>query len=168
VRRKKHPAPQWQVCLAHQFRDCQYGIDAGDEVFSPRMKRVLLWAIALHHRWKSLCESTRYQYRCRLERQLEEVLDLLPTQTDGIRLQNRYADLRENLFLFLEDTTIPPTNNDSERALRFSVIFRHVTNGLRSEWGRDLFADIRSIVNTGQLLPNLSTMGKHEKQQSNL
>jgi hypothetical protein len=42
------------------------------------------------------------------------------------------------------------TNNDSERALRFSVIFRHVTNGLRSEWGRDLFADIRSIVNTGQ------------------
>jgi transposase len=30
------------------------------------------------------------------------------------------------------------------------VIFQHVTNGFRPEWGRDLFADIRSIVNTGQ------------------
>ena len=31
---KTHPAQKWQVCLAHQLRDCQYGIDAGDEIFS--------------------------------------------------------------------------------------------------------------------------------------
>jgi transposase len=30
-----HPAEDWQVCLAHQLRDCQYGIDAGDEVSLP-------------------------------------------------------------------------------------------------------------------------------------
>jgi len=28
---KAHPAEQWQVCLAHQLRDCQYAIDAGDD-----------------------------------------------------------------------------------------------------------------------------------------
>ena len=67
-----------------------------------------------------------------------------------LRLQKRYRDLRENLFLFLEDTTIPPTNNASEQALRWSVIFRKVTNGFRSDWGRDLFAHVRSIVNTGK------------------
>jgi transposase len=60
------------------------------------------------------------------------------------------TSFRLELFLFLEDTTIPPTNNTSEQALRLSVIFRKVTNGFRSEWGRDLFADIRSIVNTGK------------------
>ncbi|NJO70514.1 MAG: IS66 family transposase, partial [Oscillatoriales cyanobacterium RM1_1_9] len=38
----------------------------------------------------------------------------------------------------------------SEQALRLSVIFRKVTNGFRSDWGRDLFADVRSIVNTGK------------------
>jgi transposase len=65
-------------------------------------------------------------------------------------LATSLKQLLSHLFLFLEDTTISPTNHDSERALRFSVIFRHVTNGFRSEWGRDLFADIRSIVNTGQ------------------
>jgi Transposase IS66 family len=52
--------------------------------------------------------------------------------------------------LFLDDPTIPATNNTSEQALRWSVIFRKVTNGFRSDWGRDLFAVVRFIVNTGK------------------
>jgi len=146
---KTNPATAWQVCLAHQLRDCQYGIDAGDEIFSGRMKKLLLRSFVLYRRWADLAESTRYQYRCRLYRDLEAVLALLPTQKDGVRLQKRYLELRENLFLFLDDPTIPPTNNASEQALRWSVIFRKITNGFRSIWGRDLFAMIRSIVNTG-------------------
>ena len=43
---KKHPAEDWQVCLAHQLRDCQYGMDAGDTLFSPQMKRIVLRACA--------------------------------------------------------------------------------------------------------------------------
>ena len=146
---KTHPADSWQVCLAHQLRDCQYGMDAGDDIFSARMKRLLLRAFVLQKRWLDLAHSTRYQYRCRLYRDLKEVLALSPTQADGIRLQTRYRALQENLFLFLDDPTIPPTNNASEQALRWSVIFRKVTNGFRSNWGRDLFAAVRSIVNTG-------------------
>lgn len=147
---KTHPAESWQVCLAHQLRDCQYGMDAGDAIFSTRMKKLLLRAFVLQKRWLHLAHSTRYQYRCRLYRDLEEVLALSPTQADGIRLQTRYRQLQENLFLFLDDSTIPPTNNASEQALRWSVIFRKVTNGFRSNWGRDLFAAVRSIVNTGR------------------
>jgi transposase len=147
---KTHPAAEWQVCLAHQLRDCQYGIEAGDAIFSGRMKKLLLRAFVLQKRWSVLAETTHYQYRCRLYRDLDAVLALSPTQEDGIRLQNRYLDLRENLFLFLDDPSIPPTNNSSEQALRWSVIFRKITNGFRSDWGRDLFAMIRSIVNTGK------------------
>ena len=147
---KTHPAEDWQVCLAHQLRDCQYGIDAGDEIFSSRMKRILLRAFVLHRRWSNLAASTQSQYRLKLRRDLSLALALSPTQADGVRLQNRYRDLREHLFLFLEDSTIPPTNNSSEQALRWSVIFRKVTNGFRSDWGRDLFAAVRSIVNTGK------------------
>lgn len=147
---KTHPAEDWQVCLAHQLRDCQYGIDAGDEIFAPMMKRILLRAFVIHRRWSNLATSTQYQYRLKLRRDLSLALALSPTQDDGIRLQKRYRDLREHLFLFLEDSTIPPTNNSSEQALRWSVIFRKVTNGFRSDWGRDLFAAVRSIVNTGK------------------
>jgi hypothetical protein len=35
-------AVEWQVCLAHQLRDCQFAIEAGDAVFAPRMKALLL------------------------------------------------------------------------------------------------------------------------------
>ena len=28
-------ADLWQICLAHQLRDCQYAIEAGDEIFAP-------------------------------------------------------------------------------------------------------------------------------------
>jgi transposase len=147
---KTHPAREWQVCLAHQLRDCQYGVEAGDEIFSGCMKKLLLRAFVLRRRWSDLAETTRYQYRCRLYRDLETILNLSPIQEDGVRLQNRYRDLRENLFLFLDDPTIPPTNNASEQALRWSVIFRKITNGFRSDWGRDLFAMVRSIVNTGK------------------
>jgi transposase len=54
------------------------------------------------------------------------------------------------LFLLLDDAVIPPTNNASEQAIRMSPVFRKVTNGFRSEWGRDLFAAVRSVVNTGK------------------
>ena len=47
---KANPAENWQVCLAHQLRDCQYTIDSGDDLFAPRMKRLFLQAIALQRR----------------------------------------------------------------------------------------------------------------------
>jgi hypothetical protein len=35
-------------------------------------------------------------------------LALQPTNPHGRRLQKRYAKIQENLFLFLDDATIPP------------------------------------------------------------
>ena len=90
------------------------------------------------------------RYRINLQERLTKILDLAPQHPDGIRLRKRYGGLIDNLFLFLEDAAIPPTNNSSEQAIRMSVIFRRVTNGFRSEWGRDLFAAVRSVVNTGK------------------
>lgn len=145
-----HPGQQWQVCLAHQLRDTQYAIDAGDEVFAPAMKQLFLDALKLHKRRDQLAVSTRYQYRLAIQRRLRKLLSLDPSQTDGQRLKKRYETILDNLFLFLEDDSIPPTNNSSEQAIRMSALFRKVTNGFRSEWGKELFAAVRSVVNTGQ------------------
>ena len=147
---KNHPAPQWQVCLAHQLRDCQYAIDAGDRIFAPAMKRLLLRAFIIHRRRERMDDTRLKRYRENLQERLTRILSLAPHHRDGIRLRKRYGGLIDNLFLFLEDATIPPTNNSSEQAIRMSVIFRRVTNGFRSEWGRDLFAAVRSVVNTGK------------------
>ncbi len=147
---KNHPAPQWQVCLAHQLRDCQYAIDAGDRIFAPGMKRLLLRAFIIHRRREKIDDTRLLRYRENLQERLTKILDVAPQHPDGIRLRKRYGGLMDNLFLFLEEAGIPPTNNSSEQAIRMSVIFRRVTNGFRSEWGRDLFAAVRSVVNTGK------------------
>jgi len=39
-----------QICLAHQLRDGAYAIEAGDNVFAPRMKALLLRAVVLARR----------------------------------------------------------------------------------------------------------------------
>lgn len=68
----------------------------------------------------------------------------------GRRLQKRYAKIQDHVFLFLEDATIPPTNNARDQAIRRSTVCRKVTNGFRSTWGRDLFAAVRAVVPTGK------------------
>ncbi len=64
------------------------------------------------------------------------------------RLLQRYQKIRAHRLLFLTDETIPPTNNASEQVLRWRVIFAKVTNGCRSDSGAELFAQLRSLVNT--------------------
>ena len=147
---KAHSAEQWQVCLAHQLRDCQYAIDSGDDLFAPIMKRLFLRAIGIGKRRKRLAASTLRQYICRLKTTLWRVLDLKPSHPEGQKLLRRYRRLRDNLFRFLETDGVPATNNSSERALRPSVIFRKVTNGFRSHWGAELFSRVRSLVGTAQ------------------
>lgn len=141
-------AADWQICLAHQLRDCQFAIEAGDTIFAPRMKALLLRAFVLARRRHHLAESTRRQYRQRMERQLDAVMALAPTQRDGRRLRKRYGKLRGHLFTFLDHPEVAPDNNSSERELRPTATYRKVTGGFRSDWGKDLFAGFRSIVGT--------------------
>jgi transposase len=141
-------ADLWQVCLAHQLRDCRYAIEAGDSVFAPGMKRVLLRAVVLARRRHGLAASTRRQYRRRLDRDLDALMALAPENRHGQRLRKRYAKIRDHLFTFLDHPEVPPDNNGSERELRPTATYRKVTGGFRSDWGADLFAGIRSVLGT--------------------
>lgn len=140
----------WQICLAHQLRDLTFAIEAGDDIFAPRLKRLLLRAIAISHRRAALAPATLEQYRYQLERRLDAIMVLQPTTRDGCRLRKRYMAERAHLFTFVTDLDVPPTNNGSERDLRPSVIYRKVTNGFRSAWGADAYAAVRSIIDTAR------------------
>jgi transposase len=141
-------ADLWQVCLAHQLRDCQFAIEAGDTVFAPRMKALLLRAVVLARRRKRLADSTRRSYQRRLDHELNAIMVLQPTNPHGQRLRKRYGKVRSHLFTFLEHPPAPPDNNGSERELRPTATYRKVTGGFRSHWGADLFAAVRSVVGT--------------------
>ena len=139
-----------QFCLAHLLRDAQYAIDAGDVVFAPGFKGLLKRACAIGRRRDDLADDTLAAYRRDLDRRLDRLLATSPNRAAGIKLRAAIADCRARLFVFVTRRDVPPTNNVSERALRPSVIFRKVTNGFRSAWGADVYADICSIVATGR------------------
>lgn len=140
----------WQICMAHQLRDCQYAMDAGDAVFAPAMKMLILRACVLGRRRSRLKDGTLRQYRNDLERRMDRVMAGQPTNKHGIRLRKRYAKDRDSLFTFMTERHVPPTNNGSEQAIRPSTTFRKVTGGFRSDWGADLYANVRSVLNTGK------------------
>jgi transposase len=141
-------ADAWQICLAHQLRDLRYAIEAGDSVFAPRMKALVLRAVILARRRFALKESTRIEYRRRLERDLDAILALAPTNRHGKRLRKRYLAVRDHLFTFLTHPEVPPDNNGSERELRPMAMYRKVTGGFRSDWGADLCAAVKSVIGT--------------------
>jgi transposase len=147
----KHPAQHWQVCLAHQVRDCQFAVDAGDWLFAPVMLSLFRRALEVHQRRDALAASTWASYHSAIKRALRAALLIHPVHAEGRRLLKRYLKVRDSLLTFLEFPDVPPTNNASERAIRWSVVFRRVTNGMRSSWGAELFAAIRSVVNSGVL-----------------
>jgi transposase len=141
-------AEEWQICLAHQLRDCQFAIEAGDTIFAPGMKLLLLRAFALARRRHRLAESTRRSYRQRLDRELDAIMRTAPGNRHGQRLRKRYGRLRSHLFTFLDYPEVGADNNGSERELRPTATYRKVTGGFRSKWGADFFAAVRSIIGT--------------------
>jgi transposase len=150
--RRTNHAEAHQFCLAHLIRDAQYAIDAGDTVFAPAFKQFLKRACEIGRRRPNLVDSTIKAYARTLERELDRLLELEPTNADGRHLRDAIiVDARDKL-LVLTRRDVEPTNNASERSLRPSVIFRKVTNGFRSDWGAKIYADIKTFLKGGACL----------------
>ena len=140
-----------QLCLAHLLRDAQYAIDSGDTGFAPGFHKLLQRAVGIGQRRADLKDSTLAQYRADLDRRLDRLLAAAPTTAVGQKLAQGIRKCRADLFLFITRRDVPATNNDCERALRPSVIFRKVTGGFRSNWGAHTYAAAASVIATGRL-----------------
>jgi transposase len=141
---------QRQLCLAHLLRDAQYAIDSGDAGFALGFHKLLRRALAIGRRRAELKDTTLLQYRADIDRRLDRLLAATPTTEAGRKLAQAVRKCRGDLFVFTTRRDVPATNNDCERALRPSVIFRKVTGGFRSEWGAHTYAAAVSVVATGR------------------
>jgi hypothetical protein len=70
---------------------------------------------------------------------------------DTRRLRKRIIKHNQELFVFLDNPVVEPTNNRAERQLRPMVIMRKVTLGNRSALGALNQAVLTSIIQTGVL-----------------
>src|SRR5262249_28869024 len=144
----KAPATVFQLCLAHQLRDLQRVIEAHPrERWAPAVRRLFQGAIHLRHRYfEGTLTLAGFQRRVTaIENQLDRLLEKTPASVPARKLQTRFIRHREKLLTFLQYPEVPPTNNESEQALRSSVVHRKVTNGFRSKWGAQAYAAIQTV-----------------------
>jgi transposase len=139
-----------QVCLAHLIRDTQFVIDQGDQIFAPGLRHLLGRACRIGSRRHRLADASLEIYLARLEADLDQLLALTPIHPAGVKWRATIEKLRRHLFVFMTNRAVPPTNNESERALRPCVTFRKITNGFRSQWGAYQYADIRSVIESAR------------------
>ena len=114
------------------------------------MRKLLSRACKIAGRRDQLADATLRAHAYKLDAELDALLRTSPTHGAGNQPQGVIKGCRRHMLVFLAKRAIPPTNNGSEQALRPCVIFRKVTNCFRSEWAAQLYADIRSVIETAR------------------
>jgi transposase len=144
------PARRFAICNAHQLRDLQYAIDAGDDLYAPAMQLLLREALQLARCRHDLSPETYQSHLQAVKATCLALLDLDTDHPDAQRLQKRYRKHHDKLWTFLERDDVPFDNNASERALRPAVIHRKVIGGFRTEDGATAYACYRTIEDTAR------------------
>lgn len=134
-----------QLCWSHILQDSkELARDFGKEgkYIHRKLKEIYAMACSLNHK------GTKEQ----VEQLKAEIL--LLTQKNYVHSTIRkfannlyYRDV-DNLFRFVTDADIDPTNNISERELRALVIIRKISNGSRSARGANATGMLLSIIQT--------------------
>lgn len=143
-------AKEHQFCLAHLIRDAQYAVDAGDDCFAPGLIALFKRACRIGRQRDRFTDRQLAAYNKKFVKKLSALLLKQATHIEGIKLQGVIGKIRRNLFVFVTNRALAATNNESERSLRPCVTFRKITNGFRTVWGAKLYADIRSVIETGR------------------
>jgi len=147
----KAPAKVFQLCLAHQIRDLQCVIDAyPGEQWAIAMQALFREAIHLRNNFEEMTLQGFVRRVTQIENQLDQLAEEAVVSEGARKLQNRYVTHREKLLTFLHYPEVPPTNNESEQALRGSVVHRKVTNGFRSEWSAKAYAALQTVIATAK------------------
>jgi transposase len=152
----KAPTKVFQLCLQLQWRDLQRVIDRRPRwTWAKAVQKLGREAIPLNPRFYCPQPELTLNGSRRCARELGNRLNALLEQKlssqEARKLQARYTLHRDKLLTFLYYPDVPPTNNQSEQALRTSVIHRKVTNGFRSNWGAQTYADLQSVIATAKL-----------------
>ncbi len=149
-----------QRCLAHLLREIkeveeknELAPDSIDGRFYEELKTVLKQTIDV---WNEYRKGTKVLQDLGKEkgRAISRLVELLlwPIKhKDTRRLRNRIIKHNQELFTFLDNPAVDPTNNRAERQLRPMVIMRKVTFGNRSAAGALNQAMTTSVIQTGVL-----------------
>ena len=137
-----------QLCWSHILDDAR-GLerDFGREgkYVLRKLKLIFADAVSLHH------QGTEGQVQ-KLKERVEKLLARhYQHKTVWKFVKNLVKRDLENIFIFVTNPNVDPTNNISERELRELVLIRKISNGSRSEQGAATTATLLSIIKTLRL-----------------
>jgi transposase len=148
------PGVRMQFCWAHLIRDVKFMLDLQDKVtrnFAKRLLKPIRKMFALIHRRDEM-NASRYQRT--LTRYKDVILRLIrraPERHEPGKIKKRFEDHGRSYFTFMAYHDVPcvePTNNATERQIRFVVLDRKVTQGTKGVIGNLWCERIWSTVAT--------------------
>ncbi|HXV92897.1 MAG TPA: IS66 family transposase [Pseudonocardia sp.] len=147
-----------QRCWAHLVRDVRaLCADHPDEAAGQRWAHQVrrLYGLAVAWAASATAAGTRPILRERLAdrfaAELVRVCRRQPVGAPQATLCQRIERYRTDLFTFVADSAVEPTNNAAERALRPLVVARKVSGGTRSAAGSRTRMVLQSLVATWEL-----------------
>jgi transposase len=147
-----------QRCWAHLWRDVE---DLEGQY--PDDQALAAWIAQLGAIWKKAtgprptkeqgdAQPARRARAARARRYQEQVLALCPETLGADRphatLAKRLRRYSDELFTFVRDPAVPPTNNLAERSLRSLVTARKISGGSRSSEGTETRMILASVLGT--------------------
>jgi len=155
------------ICGAHLVRDCVYVCEQEQQVWAAEMADLLLSMEKAADEWRKLgAKAVPAEERGAWVAQYFDLLasgfaaQPLPSAEDvpkrgGRRKQSAAKNLLDDLLrraeqvlAFLDDLSIPFTNNQAERDLRMVKVQQKIAGTFRSEDGATAFCRIRSYLST--------------------
>ncbi len=140
-----------QFCLAHLIRDVKFLTTLPDRETRRYGERVLGGLRQLFdviHRRDTMTAAGFDRTLAQARNGLIAVATLAPDRRQAQNLAKRFRLHGEAYFRFITTPGIEPTNNLAEQAIRFVVIDRRITQGTRSEVGRQWCERIWTVMAT--------------------
>ncbi len=135
-----------QACLAHLIRKAKALTEIKDESINCFGQSILKKLRLLCH-WSKKTPNEKQWTDFYSELLLVLILHEGADDQDG-QIARSIAGQLESLWVFLDENGVEPTNNRSERALRFAVLWRKRSHGTQSDKGNRWVERILSLKQT--------------------
>jgi len=142
---------QVQFCLAHLIRDVKFLTtlqNRATQNYGHRVLEALRHLFRIIHRRETMTESRFDKAMEKARCDLLRVAKRAPQRSEAQNMAKRFRLHGKAYFRFITTPGVEPTNNLAEQAIRFVVIDRHITQGTRSERGRQWSERIWTVMAT--------------------
>lgn len=140
-----------QFCLAHLIRDIKFLTtlpDTANQQFGIRLLRQFKRLFYFWHLRHTIPQEQYAQAISVIQRNLRILASEKQLPRKSQNIANRLDKHWSSYLRFLINPLIAPTNNLAEQTIRTVVIDRKITQGTRSEWGRQWSARIWTVLAT--------------------